>query len=277
MENLQNGVVSNLEDYPWVIFRLQKQRFAFNSKYVESINLIEQEIVPIPNSKNWVKGLMKYRDNVIKVIDLREKLGIISAMDEKNQFEEMMNQRKEDHIKWVDILEDSIKQKKKFPLTTDPHKCAFGRWYDSYQSDNYRVNHELSKINDPHVKLHETAIIAENLANQYQGQELELKQEELMRNLRNTHMSSVLKLIDNAKNVMLENFKGMIINLEVNDQLIGLIIDDIIAVSQLSNIDFNQENSAWNSEHVYAIGQYGKEKQLIMLMDFESFAEDLAD
>lgn len=40
----------------------------------------------------------------------------------------MLAERETDHVNWINELERSVQEKRKFTLTTDPYKCAFGKW-----------------------------------------------------------------------------------------------------------------------------------------------------
>jgi chemoreceptor zinc-binding protein len=44
----------------------------------------------------------------------------------------MIDERKNDHIHWVNEFERSIKNDEQINLNTDPHECAFGKWYDNF-------------------------------------------------------------------------------------------------------------------------------------------------
>jgi purine-binding chemotaxis protein CheW len=47
--------------------------------------------------------------------------------DESLAFVAMLEQRKQDHKRWLDELAASVREARAFTLTTDPHACAFGR------------------------------------------------------------------------------------------------------------------------------------------------------
>lgn len=63
---------------------------------------------------------------MIPMIDLRKRLGMTSAAAENNQFCALMDQRRQDHVNWLNELEASTRERREFKLTTGPHKCAFG-------------------------------------------------------------------------------------------------------------------------------------------------------
>ena len=122
-------------DMPWVILRLQDQPFA-----VSSINVREMVVMPqitsLPQVPPYIRGVINLRGKVLPVFDLRLGLGMSSLMDEVKDLINHLNQREEDHKNWLAELESSAKERREFNLATDPHKCAFGKWYDNFITDN---------------------------------------------------------------------------------------------------------------------------------------------
>ena len=62
-----------------------------------------------------------------------------------------------DHLDWIKDLSSSILTKKAFTGGVDPHQCAFGKWYYSYQASNPEFGSLLSEWEAPHAKLHVSA------------------------------------------------------------------------------------------------------------------------
>jgi len=79
-------------------------------------------------------------------------------------------QREIDHLKWAQSLGLFVHDHKatELSISSDARKCAFGRWfYSEERASLEQVSPELkpllASIEDPHVKLHETAIIIQKL------------------------------------------------------------------------------------------------------------------
>ena len=83
-------------------------------------------------------------------MDLRVRLGMIPLKKEIDDLVDLMKQREQDHRKWLEELESSVRQQREFKLATDPHKCAFGKWYDTFTTDNLTLGHALKKFDQPH-------------------------------------------------------------------------------------------------------------------------------
>ena len=57
------------------------------------------------------------------------------------------------------IMSDmSGSERREFKLAIDPHKCAFGKWYDNFETDNRTLSGCLKKCDAPHQEIHGIAI-----------------------------------------------------------------------------------------------------------------------
>jgi purine-binding chemotaxis protein CheW len=82
-------------------------------------------------------------------------MGLTSAVEETESFCALMQQREQDHRNWLNELEASSRP---FTLATDPHQCAFGKWYDKFKAENAWVAALLKKFDVPHRQIHGMAI-----------------------------------------------------------------------------------------------------------------------
>lgn len=77
---------------PWVVFTLEKENYAVNSKHVMAIcNALP--VTKIPNSFTHVKGMVRYRDEIFKLYDMRQIIEFKSLDEEILEFQEMMEKR----------------------------------------------------------------------------------------------------------------------------------------------------------------------------------------
>lgn len=146
-----NGM--NSFDYPWVVFMLHKSQMAISSQHVQSM-VVVSESSKVPNTPDYIRGVVNLRGTIVPLIDLRIRLGMTSFLTEVEEFCSLMDQREQDHRRWLQELEDSVQEKRQFTLATDPHKCAFGKWYDSYKPTSYTLASLLKQFEAPHRVIH---------------------------------------------------------------------------------------------------------------------------
>jgi len=68
----------------YVVFELEKQNYAIDINYVREITEVT-EITKVPNSNEYVKGILKLRDKIVSVIDLKKRMSIENKNKEKNK------------------------------------------------------------------------------------------------------------------------------------------------------------------------------------------------
>ena len=71
------------EEFKLLIFRLEKQCFAADIREVERI-LTYEEPTKIPDSENFLEGIINYQDGILPVISLAKKFGIDTLESNEN-------------------------------------------------------------------------------------------------------------------------------------------------------------------------------------------------
>lgn len=133
----------------WAIFRLDQSRYCFCGEALAAI-VIPETLAGLPDMPDYFAGLLKYRNSLVPVIDMRILFGIPSIEESIREFAQM----KQKHEEWVEDLRKSVDTGTGFQKPVDPHKCSFGIWYDSFKTEDYSLNYVLKKIAKPHERIH---------------------------------------------------------------------------------------------------------------------------
>lgn len=259
-----NNKINNL----WLIFTLKDNLYAIDANYTNAIIEKPQNITPVPDSAPFVKGLITMRDTVITLIGLRELFSLPSLTKEFDEFKQMLEQRKNDHVHWVHALEKSIAEKTKFTLATDPHKCAFGQWYYKYKPASQTVKFQLDKIEEPHRVLHETAVKMEKI-NENPTEHSEKELNNLLVKAEKQLVPTVLNLIDNAKLAFEAAHKEMVITLhDDKTDTVGIILDEVLGVEEIDILsNKNEEDVIYNNEYIQGIAKRKNGDELILIVN----------
>lgn len=231
---------------PSVVFKIEDKCYSIPSQYVESIIKMET-VTKLPSEPDYVKGIIKYRDRVYKVIDLRKVFGFSAMEDKISSFDELLKSRKQDHLNWLDELENSVKEKRPFNLTTDPTKCAFGKWYYNFKTDDISLKEHLDKFEIPHSSIHKIALQVEKFQknNEYD------KIEQLITKTKENVLASLVKLFDNVTQYYRKSVSELLIILHKDNFRTAFTVDEVLTVEYLREIDkkdfesnlFNQVSS----------------------------------
>ena len=143
-------------DQTWVIVEINRQAYALAADRMRQM-IVLPEVAAIPELPEYIRGVIALRDQVIPLVDLRRRMGMASVAQEIEGFCGLMDARENDHRKWLGELRLSIQERRKFGLTTDPHQCAFGKWYDRYQAKDPWLSGLLQRFDKPHHSLHAMA------------------------------------------------------------------------------------------------------------------------
>lgn len=222
---------------PSIVFKLQHGLYAINSKRVSSIMQLPK-YESLPDTPPYITGVFSYAKQAVPLLDLRIVLSMPTLQEEYQEFVSMLEQRKRDHIHWVDELERSTLENREFTLATDPHKCAFGKWYDNYRSDNNTINFHLRKIDEPHKALHKAAFEVENCS----GACNTCVRTECLKNVfervKEVEMPAILDLLEEAKEVFRDAYREMVLVLQDEELGIsaGIMVDEVLSVESLTEV-----------------------------------------
>ena len=97
-------------EYPWIMFSIDGTAYAVNSKYVLSIEILE-EITPIVDAPYYCPGITESRGDYIELVDTRALFGLgdyLSARIDKTNTRHMMVVTEIDETKRGLIVDDII-------------------------------------------------------------------------------------------------------------------------------------------------------------------------
>lgn len=220
---------------PWVLLELNGVIYATSCESVLSLNQLP-DATPLPKAPPEIRGVINFRGRLIELVDTRKLLDIKSITEEIEEFNEMMNQRYNDHLNWLNTLENTVKNDTEFTLTTDPHKCAFGKWYDGYKSKNTNIMFlsTFAKFDKPHKEIHGIAHQAEHLIERGDRQGAM----NLIESTKNTKLAEMLGLFKDLKDAYQNSRKEIVVVIgEDESNCVGLSVDQITAIEHLSDFD----------------------------------------
>ncbi|MEZ5979349.1 MAG: chemotaxis protein CheW [Planctomycetota bacterium] len=192
-----------------VFVRLAGQLYALPVDRVSEMVRLP-ELTPVPNASDDVRGLMHLRGASVPVHDMRTLLGVPPLAAEIDALVEMLDQRERDHRNWLAELERTVEEGRPFTLATDPHKCAFGRWYDTFEPTNLVLQNLLPRFDGPHKRIHALAIEVDRLVR-------DGEKERAMRRIeatRGRELAEMITLFANMREVLRNDTREVAVVLE---------------------------------------------------------------
>lgn len=214
----------------------------------------------------YIKGVINLRGQVFPVIDLRLKMGMTSLVDEAEDLIALLDQREQDHKNWIAELESSVRERQEFKLATDPHKCAFGKWYDNFTTDNRTLASCLTKFDAPHKKIHAIAI---NVKEMEENEDFDSAYG-IINRTKEGELAEMIKLFSEARSLFRESNREIALVLEWEDKTMAVGVDLVETVEKLSesNIEEMPEAvSTLDNACVAGIGNRGNDSELVQLLD----------
>lgn len=253
------------EDTPWVIFRLGQQPFGLTA-FVTREMLALPVVTPIPRAPDYIRGVINLRGEVITLVDLRQRLGLPSSQTEKDELIKLLEGREQDHKNWLAELESSVRENRPFQLTTDPHACAFGRWYDNFHTEDLKLGSLLRMFDTPHKRIHAIGVEARELMDRGQA-EAAL---EIINRTRQGALSRMITLFAEARETVRKSSHEIAVVVERDGMSVALTVDAVDSVEELAPGSLEQAPSGQEGSFDNLVSHLGKRQdnqEMVLLMD----------
>lgn len=253
------------ENLPWVLIEIAGVVYAISSEYVLSLSRLN-EVTPIPKAPKEIRGVIDFRGQIIELADIRKILNLKTSAEEIKEFYDMMDARRQDHINWLNKLEECVLNETEFSLTTDPHKCAFGKWYDSYNSESHSIMFivTFSKFDRPHKIIHDIGIKAKKFIENNDRQSAI----GLIEATKNNELKQMMNLFEEVKIAFKESRREIIVVIGENNNNISMSVDKIIAIEHLTEIDQDLiKSTVTDTKYLSGIGKRKDGSSVLLLND----------
>ena len=262
---------SEVMTIPYLLFKINDVLYGINGSMINSVFVLEQPITHVPMTPPYIRGIINVRSCVVPVIDMRVLFGLPTTEQTYLDFAEMIDLRKQEHLDWVEALKVSAQTKGQFTLATDPHKCNFGKWYDTFETNESSVSYYLRQIAEPHQKLHECADKAmhclHDCVNCQNNECLNTILEQAITN----YAPKLLSLIDQMRAAHSASGNQMVIVVQIEDIQMGLLVDSVVEVTDIPEVvPLSELPRSHRSKFVNAIG-------VIPSLDYEILMIDVAE
>lgn len=254
-----------LQEPPWVTVRLGASLFALESSHIRE--LLQLPLTTgVPNGGDEVRGVVTLRNRAVPVVDLRRILGLPSLAEDAAALNATLDQRAEDHRRWLAELDASVAEQREFGLTLDPHKCAFGRWYDTFTTTSVVLDSHLKRFDEPHKAIHALGGTVGELVKRQQYEQAR----ELIGQARDTTLATLLRLFAETPKILAEMNREMLIVLSDGQQLLGITADAVESVESIDRstvveIDLPSGTNQFNL--VTQTARTAKANQLVLVID----------
>ncbi len=230
----------------FLIFSLKNNYFGINALSVKEIIKLPG-ITKVPNPVFGVRGMIKFREQVIPIIEMRLKMGMESLNEENTSLIEILKQREKDHHLYIEHLEECLLNDKKFTMTLDPKECKFGRWYYNFKSENIVVTNLLEDFEQPHNMIHE---FAKNIVNAKTTQNNVIVMERFNKESK-LKLNALVKLFNELYEKITLETRELAIIYEFGEKLLGFSVDKVFRIvtvlhEDIKELDGNLRNETFD-------------------------------
>jgi chemotaxis signal transduction protein len=253
---------------PYVIAGVKGLQLAVSAKHVQEI-VRTPRWHEVPNTPNYIRGVINLRGKVLPLLDLRLRMNLPSALADVDQMIAMLVAREQDHVVWLGELLRSVTEGHAFALARDPTQCAFGKWYYSYKPEDIGFASVMYRFELPHRRIHAIADAALKCAEH--GQHAEAR--EIILRTEKGDLQTVVKLFAEARTAFRESHKEIALVLTDGTKQLSLAVDSVASVEAIAEDTIADATSALGnvkSDLLTKVAQRANEKGIVFLLDVEA-------
>lgn len=229
----------------------------------------------VPKGDGSANRVFEFNGQPSQLVSLSQVFNIDSRAEESQKLIDLLNARKQDHINWMEALEYSIKEDVPFEKATDPHKCAFGMWYDSYQTNDADLSSILAKFDAPHKRIH--ALAEKLLAKAAEGEEQRAEALRILKDERSLTLQGLLQLFAQAVGRLDDMAKPItIIVSKGGEQRFGIEVDIIGDVIDFQSNEWMSAATKSSEDSQCFDGFYQGSEHLFINFDLQALAQHLS-
>lgn len=157
-------------------FFVEDMMFGVN---IENVLMLGQDVNTIqrlPVEERGFCGVTKLQGTIVPVLDFAHRIGVPSGIDAKSELIDTLTARENDHVEWLNALEQSLTNGDAFTKQLNPDLCAFGKWYNDFDTRDETLKELMVAFDEPHRKIH---ALAETLINLRDTDQLDKALEQL--------------------------------------------------------------------------------------------------
>ncbi len=230
-------------------------------------------ITNLPGDTEELRGVINLRGQIITVLDLRKELGVSVSGGGVQHLCDMLDERRKDHENWLSALEKSVEEGVAFTGQTDPHLCAFGRWYDSFEHRDRQVMNSVRRFDVPHKRIHSLAAETQDMLGQGRGEDAR----QLIHATRDSELQEMISLFELTKATLREGQREVAVVLEYQGSSFAVCVDNVESVDWLHEQQSDDLPDALFSDQPLAtrvaIRKSGEKNVLVALLEIEVLAQ----
>lgn len=210
---------------------------------LEQVLYIEKDVkrnLQVNDLDEFNHEVITFQNNTVQLYDFNRLMGSENHQQAMARLISELDVMEKQHKEWLDALELSLKENTPFTQAIDPKKCAFGIWYEKYETENEELAEVLSRFDEPHTKLHSLAKQLLDLNKTEPEKALEILNQE-----RSSTLAELIHLFTLTKERALTSVRPIILFVEHSEgKVTALRLDNINDILTFDKKVFSRDDSS---------------------------------
>lgn len=210
---------------PWVLLRIREQLFGVPAGVVREMTELPA-VTPVPNTPEYVLGLITLRGRVTPTIDLRRRMDVTTAGDEAEAIVRRLNQGASAFQAWFRRIGQEIGSTGSFTFEVPDDVSEFRSWATGFRSGNVAVRTQIQKFEEQSRELLDV-LKTSAAGRDRDGTPLSVKK------LQSRQFAGFVSALTEAGERIRETCRQVAVVLIYGDREIGITVDEVASIEKL--------------------------------------------
>jgi len=253
-----------LDETKMVTFLLSNEEYGFPIEIVNEV-LRVGNITKIPNTHDYIVGVLTVRNTVLPIVDMRKIFGMKSLEEELyQQFDFMDKQKKQ----WLESYKQAIDNNVSFKGNLIANKSLLGDWIDHFRTVSKEIGEVIQDLRYINLKLYENATELMKHRKEMKQSEQKATFEKDIMSIYNQLGSKFEGLRDSIKAGIYEDQRIMVV--DFNRTSVGVLVDRVQQVLRVPRRVMETPPgilSTKKSKALQSIAKLNEGKRIVLLLN----------
>jgi chemotaxis signal transduction protein len=262
------------QNVPWVLLRVRDQLLGVPGTQVREMAELPA-VTRVPNTPDYVLGLITLRGQVVPTIDLRARLGLPTAEQDLKEFLEVLGQGEQVHDEWFGRLTAAVGGEKAVLPESSLEQCPFTAWLAKAENGRLGRASHLVKLEPPHFGLHALAVqVLEQTQKGRMGEAAGL-----LREGREKELAEFRKVTGQARERLSQAHRQIAVVLDWKGRTLAVTVDEVESIERLKpgsleNLPDSPEGLV--SDLTCLVGKRARDDGLVLILELAALFEGTA-
>jgi chemotaxis signal transduction protein len=250
---------------PWVLVRVRDQFFGLPATHVREMADMPK-VTRVPDTPEYVLGLITLRGQVIPAVDLRRRMGYPTMDQDLSDITRELDVAEQEHLHQLQEYDATLSQSTPARGKRKARVCPLRAWFDSSRAGSGMAMTHLKRLDGPDSAFHAGLRAMEEMSRGRKGEAVRAA----LADLKTKEMADLSRAFAQARERLQGSRRQIVVVVDWDHHNLGLAVDQVESIERLkpgSLEELPQVPTGLVSELTTSVGKRTRDDGLALLLE----------